>query len=626
MFPGPRQKISDADLEKLAQEASSAFWDHLSSRSEACTSFSELLYLSKLRKMAKSRNVPRLTQPRSFRIAILGSYSTSPLRELVEHLVEAGGMTCEMFVGEFDTWVSEILEADSALYRFRPDVSIILPASSSCVYRGDLLDSLETKEVKVREFAQQILDHCAVLHKQSGCEIILSNFLPSLSLDTGASRSKDLSSEFVLKKAVNLELGLKSQEYVQICDLEFLANRLGRTAAADQRAWYESKQIGSPVLLLDLAREIVFLIRRLWHPPKKVLVVDLDNTLWGGIIGEDGLGGIEIGANSPRGEAFLDFQRYLLALSQRGVLLAVCSKNELENAKQPFEKHPEMVLRLEHFVAFQANWNPKGENIRNIAAQLSLGLDSMVFIDDSPAEIENVRQFAPEVSTLLLDSDPSEYVTLLQESRFFEAQTVTREDQQRTRLYQQEAQRLEQRRHTPDLASYLQSLEMRGVIRPFAQVDIPRIAQLINKSNQFNLTTIRRGGTELESLMSNPSFHTFSLRLQDKFGDYGLVSCVIAEVRGKDLVLDTWVMSCRVLKRQVEEVIAREMNRLCGAVGCERLVGLYRPSQRNGMVRELYLKLGFSSLGKMGDMESFELDPKSAPSFAAPIFIDRLSS
>jgi len=329
------------------------------------------------------------------------------------------------------------------------------------------------------------------------------------------------------------------------------------------------------------------------------------------VIGDDGLDGIEIGDTSPRGEAFKAFQQYLLTLTQRGVLLAVCSKNDHDKAVEPFEKHPEMVLRMKDFVCFKANWQPKSENIRQIARDLNLGLDSLVFIDDNPAEIEIVKQFVPEVNAVLLGPDPSEYAAVLQDARFFEPKNLTPEDLERVSQYKQEAERQEMLASVTDMDAYLQSLAMEGVMREFRPVDVARISQLINKSNQFNLTTRRRTEAEVHAVMADPSCFHFTVRLTDRFGDYGLICVVVCRVDGEEAEIDTWLMSCRVLKRQVEEEVLNQIVRLARQRGCARVRGTYRPTAKNGMVRNHYPNLGFTPALEAEDRLEFVLDTRS---------------
>jgi FkbH-like protein len=266
-----------------------------------------------------------------------------------------------------------------------------------------------------------------------------------------------------------------------------------------------------------------------------------------------------------------------------------------------------MVLRMKHIACFKANWQPKSENIRQIAAELNLGLDSFVFIDDNPAEVEIVRQFVPEVETILLSPDPSEYVAQLQDSRFFEPGALTEEDLLRVEQYRQESERRGLLESVTDMRAYLESLNMQAQVHTFRPVDVPRIAQLINKSNQFNLTTRRRTEAEVQAVMNDPDYFAFTVRLADRFGDYGLISVIICNVQGGEAEIDTWLMSCRVLKREVEHLVLNEIVQRSRARKCERIRGVYLPTTKNGMVREHYPALGFQTAAAAGDRLEFVL-------------------
>jgi FkbH-like protein len=490
---------------------------------------------------------------------------------------------------------------------FAPQVVFLLPAERRCVYTGQLTDPREMPQAEAQRVVDSLLEFARKLNEKTRAEVIATNFMLPARHDLGAFRSRTLGSDWSFRKWVNLELGLASPPYLHICDWEFLASRHGGLAARDERGWYESKQPCSSALLVELAREAVQLILSLKRAPKKVLVLDLDNTLWGGVVADDGLEGIELGDTSPRGEAFKAFQKYIASLKQRGVLLAVCSKNDFAKAAEPFEKHPDMVLKMEDIVSFKANWEPKSENIRAMAPELNLGLDSFVFVDDNPAEIEIVRQFVPEVTTLLLGPDPSDYVGQLADSRLFEPRSITGEDAERTGQYRSEAQRQALAASVTDMGAYLESLQMEAVISEFAPVDVPRLSQLINKSNQFNLTTRRRSEAEVIAVMNDENCISYSVRLKDRFGDHGLISIVIGEKTGEAMRIDTWLMSCRVLKRGVEEIVLNELARLAKSRGCLSLLGTYLPTPKNEMVRDFYARMGFTLTSESETKREFEL-------------------
>jgi FkbH-like protein len=598
-------------LKELLSRRDGRFFQALRDATAAAHTCEEVLLLASLGKRAAHQGFT-LPGELSIRIAIIGGYTPFPLNELMGHLLATNGpltsWKAEFLLGDYDNYVSEIVGEFSPLDEFKPEVILFLPSHRHCRYSGLWLDAREKQEAAVRNTAAQILDLCRAANNRTGAEIVLANFPLPGRLDPGPYRTRTLGSDWSFRKAVNLELGLNAPPFVHICDVEFLSARGGTLDAWDARGWFESKQPYSPALLLDTAREAAHSIVSLRRSPKKVVVLDLDNTLWGGVIGDDGLDGIEIGDTSPRGEAFKAFQEYLLSLTHRGILLAVCSKNDYEEAVEPFEKHPEMVLRMKDFVVFKANWQPKSENIRQIAAELNLGLDSLVFVDDNPAEVEIVRQFTPEVEAVMIGDDPSEFVGLLQDARFFEPVNITAEDLDRMRQYKQETQRQELLAAVTDMGAYLESLAMEAAVREFRSVDVPRISQLINKSNQFNLTTRRRTEAEVRAVMADPQYFGFTVRLADRFGDYGLISVVVGKVADGTLEIDTWLMSCRVLKRQVEEEVLNEIVRLARARGCTHIKGVYKPTARNGMVRGHYPALGFAALPSPEAAVEFELN------------------
>jgi FkbH-like protein len=604
--------MTNAELKDQLLLGRTEFWDHLARSTREAVEFDELLKLSSLRKKANLRRIARPGVARQpLRVALMGGYSLYPLCEILEHVCEAEGFPCEFFLGDFDNYVSEIMDDGAKVYEFAPQVVVLMPAEHRCKYSGKLSNPREMQQAEAGQVVHSVLELSRQLHEKTRAEVIVTNYMLPARHDLGGYRSRTLGSDWSFRKWVNLELGLNAPSYLHICDMEFLAHRHGGITARDERSWFESKQPCSPTLLPYVAREIAHILGNLQRAPKKVLVLDLDNTLWGGVVADDGLEGIEIGDTSPRGEAFKAFQKYIVSLKQRGVLLAVCSKNDHDKAVAAFEQHPEMILRMADFVSFKANWEPKADNIHQMAQELNLGLDSFVFVDDNPAEIDIVRQFVPEVSTILLDADPSAYVAQLQDCRLFEPRTITAEDDVRTLQYQSEAKRRALSASVTDMRAYLESLAMEATVHPFSRVDAPRLSQLINKSNQFNLTTRRRTEADIHALIESPAHACFSVRLKDQFGDHGLISILIAEKSGDVMNIDTWLMSCRVLKRQVEDEVLNEVARLATAHGCATLRGIYLPTAKNEMVRDFYSRMGFSLVKDSEEVREFELDLKS---------------
>jgi FkbH-like protein len=371
----------------------------------------------------------------------------------------------------------------------------------------------------------------------------------------------------------------------------------GLQAWHDRVLWHRAKQEVSPVAAPIYGELLARILAARQGRSAKCLVLDLDNTLWGGVIGDDGLEGIVLGQGSALGEAFIDLQLYAREQARRGIILAVVSKNDDANARAAFEQHPEMVLRLPDIACFIANWDDKATNIRKVAHQLNIGLDSLVFVDDNPFERNLVRQELPIVAVPEVPEDPALIPACLAAAGYFEGVAVTDEDRERTKLYQENLARDAFQAEATDLPSYLRGLQMELVWRRFDKIGFQRTVQLINKTNQFNLTTRRYSEADVQAVMDDGRAFGLQLRLLDRFGDNGIIAIVIGRAQDNgDLLIDTWLMSCRVLGRQVEEatltLVAQEARRL----GAKRLIGEYRPTAKNGMVKQHYAKLGFTLL------------------------------
>ena len=379
----------------------------------------------------------------------------------------------------------------------------------------------------------------------------------------------------------------------------FSVSSWGRWLWDDTRFFHHAKLPCDPEFLVDYAHSVASLVGAQLGLAKKCLVLDLDNTLWGGVIGDDGLDGIRLGQGTPEGEAFVEFQAYAKSLRDRGILLAVCSKNNEATALEVFDRHTEMVLRRGDISCFVANWDDKATNLRRIAKALNIGIDSLVFADDNPAERAIVRQLAPEVAVPELSDDVTTYVRTLEQHRYFQVLSVAAEDLKRTEFYQADALRRDvQAAAGGDLDTFLRSLEMVAQIGPVTPMSLERSAQLIQRSNQFNLTTRRRSVAELTALLPDGDWITRTISLADRFGDNGLISVIIARVDGEALDIDTWLMSCRVLRRGVEPFVLNDLARVAQGRGLKKIRGAYVPTPKNQLVRDHYAGLGFAPAGQ----------------------------
>lgn len=378
-------------------------------------------------------------------------------------------------------------------------------------------------------------------------------------------------------------------------DLAGLAADIGRRGLIDARLWHHAKMLISPDAAALAADQLAALLGAALGRSRKVLVLDLDNTIWGGVIGDDGIEGIRLGQGSAEGEAFSAFQRYVKSLRSRGVVIAVASKNTHEICTAAIRQHPEMILKMDDFACFRANWDNKADNLIDIAKHLNLGLDSFVFFDDSPAERQLIRQELPMVAVPEAPADPSFYIDCLAGSHFFDAVSLSAEDLQRNEQYLGNEKRRALSNETRDLSGFLRSLDMTITIRGFNGLDLVRITQLINKTNQFNLTTRRYTEADVRAFGDDPATVVLSARVRDKFGDNGLISVVIAKpVAGEGLSIDTWLMSCRVLARDVEKALMKALVDAARRRGARFLLGYYAPTAKNKMVESFYKDQGFA--------------------------------
>jgi FkbH-like protein len=407
-----------------------------------------------------------------------------------------------------------------------------------------------------------------------------------------------------------------------VLDAAALAASVGLDRWHDPRDWHWAKLPLARRLMPLWADHVGRLLGALRGKGRRVLALDLDNTLWGGVIGDDGLEGIVLGQGNAAGEAFLDVQRTALRLRERGIVLAVCSKNQDDVARGPFRRHPEMRLREEHISVFQANWTDKATNLRAISEALSLGLESFVFLDDNPVERAQVRRELPEVAVPELPDDPAWYARTLLAAGYFETTSFTQADRDRADQYAQNARRLELAREIGDPASFLRSLDMVARVAPFDREGRARIAQLINKTNQFNVTTRRYTEAEVAAFEGDPSVWTLQVRLADRLGDNGMVSVAIARREPPVWRVDSWLMSCRVLGRRLEDLVLDRMVEAARAEGVTAILGEYRPTQRNEMVRDLFARLGFQRVDEDAERTLWRLDVTTWRPLQPPIVVE----
>jgi len=417
--------------------------------------------------------------------------------------------------------------------------------------------------------------------------------------------------------AVNAQLrALAAELGAPVFDADALAGLAGRAEWDDPAYWHRAKLAFAPDLIPLWADHAARILAALRGKARKCLVLDLDNTLWGGVIGDDGLEGIRLGQGSADGEAFQAVQAYALSLKARGIVLAVVSKNEDDAARLPFRQHPEMLLREADIAVFIADWTDKATNLARVAKTLNIGTDALVFLDDNPAERARVRQMLPEVAVPEAPEDPALFPRVLAQSGLFETVALSAEDAKRAAQYAENAERAAAMAEIGDYGDYLVSLEMTCDLAPFDRVGRARIAQLVNKSNQFNLTTRRYTEADIARFETDPGVFDLQARLTDRFGDNGMISVVMFRTGPEEWLCDTWLMSCRVLKRRVEEAVLAAVADAARAAGAKRLVGDYLPSEKNRMVAGHFEGLGFAAAGDLpggGTRWVLELDGWRVP-------------
>lgn len=445
---------------------------------------------------------------------------------------------------------------------------------------------------------------------KTNAQIILQNLAPIRQDLFGSFEARLPGTLPWLINRLNIELDDMASNNCFILDIAGLASSVGTSKWHDPTLWNMAKMPFSQRFLPIYAEYVCRILAATQGKSRRCLIMDLDNTLWGGVIGDDGLEGILIGNGDPTAEAHLELQRLILALRARGVVLAVSSKNEEAVARLPFQNHPDMLLKESDIAVFQANWQDKASNIKAIAQTLSLGLESLVFLDDNPAERLQVRQALPEVAVPELPEDPAYYGQTLIAAGYFEALGFFEEDQKRADFYQDNAKRVQSLGQTTDMNAYLKSLAMQITLAPFDALGRARIVQLISKSNQFNLTTRRYSDLQIEAFETDPQIFTRQVRLADTFGDNGMISVIICKKHQTQWEIDTWLMSCRVLGRRVEEAVLQDMITHALTAKVETLIGEYRPNDRNIIVQQHYEKLGFTKIKEANDAEYWQLTLK----------------
>lgn len=529
--------------------------------------------------------------------AVIGDCATQHFSAALAGWGYTVGIRYDIFDSDYDQIDAQTMDPSSELYSHAPQNVIIVNCTQRlyedfCAFPPERRSEFaDTKAAAIESVWKRICDSVRT-------RIIQLDFPEWDDRVFGDYASRTPESFIYQLRRLNGLISDRAGEYKNlfITDICGIQSRIGEHALRDDKMYCVGKLPFRTDALPLIAKHVTDIILAASGRFKKCAVLDLDNTLWGGVIGDDGMDGIQIGELGT-GHAFTEFQRWLKELKNRGIILCVCSKNNDSAAREPFLNHPDMVLRLEDISVFVANWQDKATNILSIRDTLNIGLDSMVFIDDNPFEREAVRSLVPGITVPDLPESPEDYVSFLRGEDLFGTASFSSEDRARTDQYRAEAERVGLRSRCADYGEYLRSLEMVAEAKPFDSFSFPRISQLTQRSNQFNLRTVRYSEQDIADLAADPGCITLYFKLRDRFGDHGLISVVVMKKRGKELFIDTWLMSCRVLKRGMEEFIVNKMIAVAREAGFERVIGEYVPTAKNSMVADIYPRLGFTPAG-----------------------------
>lgn len=557
-------------------------------------------YILKKRKSIKKGLIcEEETKRISKRIAVLGGSTTHDLKEMLELFLLNIGIAPEFYESEYNQYWQDVMFDNPELVEFKPDIIFIHTSSRNIKDFPTVRDSKEQVEELLEEVYAPFEQMWSKISDTYQCPIIQNNFEQPFYRLMGNADFSDIHGRLHFINRLNEKFALYAQEHKNffINDINYMASCYGLQKWADPFYWHMYKYACAVQAIPELAYNTANIIKSIYGKNQKAFVLDLDNTLWGGVVGDDGADNIEIGQETSMGQLYSEFQEYLKAHKDLGILLTVNSKNDEENALSGLNR-PDSILKPEDFLIIKANWSNKDQNIIEIAKELNIGTDSLVFVDDNPAERHIVESQVAGVKVPEVE-DVVKFITTLDRAGYFEVTSLSDDDLARNDMYKANVERKKQEASYTDYSDYLLSLDMDAEIGPFTPMYMARIAQLTNKSNQFNLTTKRCSQADIESFAENPDYITLYGKLNDKFGDNGVVSVVFGHNDDKEASLfhiDLWLMSCRVLKRDMEFAMMDELVKKCADKGIERLMGYYYPTAKNGMVKDFYKMQGFTKL------------------------------
>lgn len=561
---------------------------------------------------------------RPARVALLASFTVEPLVSFLAVEAARKGFRAEVYVAPFNSVAQELLDPGSGCARHRPDIVFIaqlLEDLAPAIVEGFLELRAADVEAAIGQAVADVWEPIARFRSSSSAVCVVSNFAQRAFPLLGIHEAEAGATQTAAIRRLNAALAsrLAGEAGVHVLDFDRVCADVGYRRWRNDTGWYLGRAALAAETLIELARVAGAFLRATLAAPRKCLVVDLDDTLWGGVLGEVGPEGIALGSDYP-GNAYRDFQKALLDLRRQGVLLAVASKNDHDDAMRALREHPEMVLRPEHFAALRVNWRTKPENLIEIASELNLSLDSLVFFDDNPAERALMRERLPQVETLEVPGDPFGYARKLLESRCFDKVSLTAEDLERGDMYRAQRERRELESSAGDLTAFYRRLEMVAEIEPLCDLSFQRVHDLLQKTNQFNLTTRRHPQAALRAFAEDPDTEVWTLRLRDRFGDNGLVGVAIVRSGKETAVVDTFLLSCRVIGRTVETALLANVAERARRRGLRRLIGVTRRTEKNAPFLDFYARHGFREIETVDPEKRWALDLAAIP-FAHPDYI-----
>ncbi|MEO3404310.1 HAD-IIIC family phosphatase [Mucilaginibacter sp. CAU 1740] len=558
-----------------------------------------MLSFSDLKKNLK-KDITSLTP---VKVALLADSASQFINTAIRGYGVELGLKLELYEADYNQIEQQVYDPTSELYAFAPSYIVIIQSTEH------LLHSFY-KEDNRAGFANEVIaktaDLYTTLSQRLKTQVIINTYVEINDQVFGSYAAKTKTSFLYQLRKLNLGLMDLAVENtgLHITDLASLSSFKGYQNTFDTKMYINADMVFGIDFLPAIGQSISQIIASTLGKSKKCLVLDLDNTLWGGVIGDDGMENIMIGSLGM-GKAFTQLQLWCRELKNRGIILAVCSKNTLEIAQEPFISHPDMVLKLDDISLFVANWENKVDNIRYIQQVLNIGMDSMVFLDDNPFEREMVKSAIPELTVPSLPDDPADYMLFLRELNLFDTASFTEDDKDRTEQYRQQAQRTSLQNNFANEADYLASLDMHSRVNAVDKFTLPRVAQLTLRSNQFNLRTIRYNDADITEISNSKDHFTLTFNLEDKFGDNGLIAVIILKKTTEDnLFIDTWIMSCRVLKRGMENFTLNNIVQVARDNGFGKIVGEYLPTKKNGIVKDHYQNLGFTQNGDVWELNT----------------------